>query len=143
MPEKNYKESISEKNISETERLEIKDLKTKIEKLESQLKKEQAPAEQEKEKVIKDEIEAHLQELQQTPSFAASTSTRDEADEIAEFPLDQQVGALISLAFDKGTKKAISVARGLNNPAVLDEFHNILINRYYNELINKKIDDTK
>lgn len=143
MPKKNYKESISEKNISETERLEIKDLKTKIEKLESQLKKEQAPAEQEKEKVIKDEIEAHLQELQQTPSFAASTSTRDEADEIAEFPLDQQVGALISLAFDKGTKKAISVARGLNNPAVLDEFHNILINRYYNELINKKIDDTK
>ena len=50
---------------------------------------------------------------------------------------------MISLAFDKGAKKAILVARELDNPAILDEFHGILINRYYNELINKKIDDTK
>ena len=139
MSEKNHQESIPEKNVSEVEHSEIKDLKTKIEQLESQLKKERPLAGQEKEKAIKQEIKAYLQEFQQTPSFAAPTSVRDETDEIAEFPLDQQIGALISLTFDKGLKKAISVARGLDNPAVLDEFHAILIDRYYKELIEKKI----
>lgn len=143
MPENNFQKSSPEKNISNVEKSEINDLKDKIEQLEQRLEKEQIPVNQEKEKLIKDEIEEHLQGLQQTPSFAASTSTRDETDEIKEFPLNEQVGALISLAFDKGAKKAISVARELDNPAVLDELHGILINRYYNELINKKIDDTK
>lgn len=143
MSENNFQKSSPEKNISNVERSEINDLKDKIEQLEQRLEKEQIPVNQEKERLIKVEIKEHLQSLQQTPSFAAPTSVRDETDEIKKFPLNEQVGALISLAFDKGIKKAISVARGLNNPAVLDEFHNILINRYYNELINKKIDGTK
>ncbi len=77
--------------------------------------------------------------MQQTPSFAAPLSVRDEADEIAKFPTGQQVGALISLVFDKGLEKAISTARNLNNPAILDEFHDILADRYYKELVEKKI----
>ena len=142
IPEKNYQEPrelILKKDVSKIERSEIKGLKDKIEQLESQLEKERPLTKQEKEKTIKQEIKAYLQEFQQTPSFAAPTSVRDETDEIAEFPLDQQIGALISLTFDKGLKKAISVARGLDNPAVLDEFHAILIDRYYKELIEKKI----
>lgn len=139
--EKNYQEPrelIPERDISETEHSEIKDLMAKIEHLESQLKKERPLAGQEKEKTIKQEIKIYLQEFQQTPSFAAPVAVRDEADEIAKFPLNQQIGALISLAFDKGLKKAISTARGLDNPAVLDEFHDILIDRYYKELVEKK-----
>lgn len=139
IPENNFQKSSPEKNISNVEKSEIKDLKDKVKQLESRLEKEQISANQEKEKVIKQEIKDYLQEFQQTPSFAAPTSVRDETDEIAEFPLDQQVGALISLTFDKGIKKAISVAKGLDNPAVLDEFHAILIDRYYNELVEKKI----
>jgi TolA-binding protein len=143
MSENNFQKSSPEKNISNVEKSEINDLKDKIEQLEQRLEKEQIPVNQEKERLIKVEIEEYLQSLQQTPSFAAPTSVRDETDEIKKFSLNEQVGALISLAFDKGAKKAILVARELDNPAILDEFHGILINRYYNELINKKIDDTK
>jgi len=73
------------------------------------------------------------------PSTAAPLATRDEADEIKKFPPSQQVGALVSLVFEKSLNEAISVARQLGNPAILDEFHDILADRYYKILIEKKI----
>lgn len=116
---------------------EIKELKERIEKIETQLKKEKAP--EEKEQIVKEEIKTYLQELQKMPSFAAPTAVRDEVKEIKKFPKDQQVGALVSLVFEKGLFQAISVAKALNNPAVLDEFHDVLVDRYYQILIEKGI----
>jgi len=46
---------------------------------------------------------------------------------------------LVSLVFDKGLPQAISVATALNNQAILDEFHDILVDRYYQILIEKGI----
>lgn len=93
----------------------------------------------EKEKMVKQEIKSYLREIQQTPSFAAPPATRDEAKEIEKFPPSQQVGALISLVFEKGLPEAISVARALENPALLDEFHDTLVDHYYKMLIEKGI----
>lgn len=126
-----------EKIISGTD---IEALKQRVEQLEAQLKKEQPLVSPEKEeKAVKQEIKSYLRELQSMPSTAAPLATRDDAKEIDKFPASQQVGALISLVFEKGLGKAISVARHLNNPAILDEFHDILADRYYKELIEKKI----
>jgi len=119
---------------------EIEALRERVEQLESQLKKEQPPVSPEaEEKAVKQEIKSYLQELQQIPATAAPLATRDEADEIKRFPLSQQIGVLISLVFEKGLEEAISVAKELNNPAILDEFHDILADRYYKELVEKKI----
>ena len=119
---------------------EIEALRERVEQLESQLKKEQPPVSPEaEEKAVKQEIKSYLQELQQIPATAAPLATRDEADEIKRFPLSQQIGVLISLVFEKGLEEAISVAKELNNPAILDEFHDILVDRYYKELIEGKI----
>ena len=49
------------------------------------------------------------------------------------------MGALVSLVFEKGLDAAVSVAKQLENPAILDEFHDILADRYYKELVEKKI----
>jgi len=128
-----------EKNLG-PERLpqpEIEALKERVEKIEGRLEKEKAP--EEKEKAVKQEIKAYLREMQQTPPTAAPLATRDEADEIKRFPASQQVGALVSLVFEKGLEEAVSVARNLDNPAILDEFHDILVDRYYKELVEKKI----
>ncbi len=126
-------------NISEAEYSKIvKDMQAKIEQLEARFKKEQPLGGKEKEKIIKQEIKTHLRELQQTPSFAAPIATRDEAHEIKKLPPEQQVGALVSLVFERGLGKAIAVAKGLKE-SVLDEFHDILTDRYYKELIEKKI----
>lgn len=116
---------------------EIKELKKRLEKLEAKIEKEKVP--EEKEKIVKQEIKNYLQELQQTPSFAPPPTTRDEVEEISKFEPSQQVGSLISLVFEKGLPKAIAVAQALDNPAILDEFHDALVDRYYQMLLKKKI----
>jgi len=125
--------------IPQREYPEIKILKERIEKLEVQLKKEKEIVPEEKEKMVKQKIKSYLQEIQQTPVFAPPPATRDEAKEIAKFEPSQQVGVLVSLVFEKGLPEAISVARALDNPAILDEFHDSLVDRYYETLIEKGI----
>lgn len=116
---------------------EIEEMKQRLEKLESQLEREHVP--EKKGEMVKQEIKSYLRELQQTPSFAPSPSTRDEAEEIAKFEPDQQVGSLISLVFEKGLSEAVSVARALDNPAILDEFHDALVDHYYQTMTERKI----
>jgi hypothetical protein len=138
--EQDYKgpeEGLPEKEIPQREGPEIEQLKEKVAELEVQLKKERAP--EEREKIVKQEIEKYLTKMQKMPTFSAPKAVRDEAKEIKKFPSTQQVGALVSLVFDKGLPEAISVAKSLNNPAILDEFHDILIDRYYQILIEKGI----
>ena len=134
---------MAEKNIQQeknTPGAEIEYLKDRIGKLEAQLKKEQPTVSPEKEeKAVKLEIKSYLNEIQQTPATAGPLATRDEADEIKKFPANQQVGALISLVFEKGLEEAVAVARELNNPAIVDEFHDILADKYYKELAEKKL----
>jgi len=130
-------EAIPEKEIPKVELPEIKELKERIEKIEAELKKEKVP--EEREKIVKQEIKTYLRKVQKMPSFAPPRVVRDEAKEIAKFPSTQQVGALVSLVFEKGLREAISVAKALDNPAILDEFHDILVDRYYEILIEKGI----
>jgi len=119
---------------------EIEALKERVMQLETRLKKEQPSVSPEKkEEKVKQDIKEYLQGLQQTPSTAAPLATRDEAKEIKKFSASQQVGALVSLVFEKGLDAAVSVAKQLENPAILDEFHDILADRYYKELVEKKI----
>ncbi|MDO8558957.1 MAG: hypothetical protein Q7R84_01365 [bacterium] len=119
---------------------EIEALKERVMQLETRLKKEQPSVSPErKEEKVKQDIKEYLQGLQQTSSTAAPLATRDEAKEIKKFPAGQQVGALVSLVFEKGLDAAVSVAKQLENPAILDEFHDILTDRYYKELVAKKI----
>jgi len=136
-PEKKFKEP--DRAIPKMEQPEIGVLQERVEKLEAQLKRERPPVPEEKERRVKQEIENYLQEIQQIPSFAAPLATRDEAKEIEKFPSSQQVDALISLAFEKGLPEAISVARDLENPALLDAFHDTLVDCYYKTLIEKGI----
>ena len=130
-------EPASPERMPESKSQEVIELKERVEKLEAQIRREQAP--EDKERIVKEEIKSYLEELQQIPSSAAPVATRDETDEITKFEPDQQIGALVSLAFDRSLREAISVARELNNPAILDEFHDILVDRYYNMLVEKKI----
>jgi len=119
---------------------EIEALKERVMQLETRLKKEQPSVSPEKkEEKVKQDIKEYLQGLQQTPSTAAPLATRDEAKEIKKFSASQQVGALVFLVFEKGLDAAVSVAKQLENPAILDEFHDILADRYYKELVEKKI----
>lgn len=116
---------------------EIKALKEKIQTLESQLESAPYP---EKEKKIKEGIKEFIRETQLTPSYSPPISQTDEVDEIDSLETkSQQVGALIKLALEKGISYAVHIARKIKNPAILDEFHDTLVDRYYNILVQKGI----
>jgi hypothetical protein len=126
------KNSYKEKGLER----EIEELRERVRKMEVQIGKEKFI--EEKEKIVKEEIKKYLEEIQQTPP-PVSSKLRDEAQEIEKFSRPEQVGALISLVFEKGIYYAVSVARNLKNPAILDEFHDVLIDRFYEILTEKGI----
>lgn len=98
--------------------------------------KEQAFEDEEGVKTI---VKERLRALQKMPAFALPRAKRDEVDEIIQFPVSQQVGALISLVFEQGLEQAIATAKALNNPAILDELHDTLVDQYWEQLVDKDI----
>ena len=136
--------SKQEKDLStlESGSLEIAELKKRIVELESSRAtktQEKIISKAEQEQEIRREIKKYLEKIQQTPSFAAPIETRDEVREIGKMEPSQQIGALISLVFEKGLPTAIQVVKEIDNPAILDEFHDTLIDLYYQALIDKDI----
>jgi len=52
-------------------------------------------------------------------------------------PKERQIKLLTDLAFDKGVIHATEVARNLDSPYILDEFHDTLVDELYNYLIKQ------
>lgn len=50
---------------------------------------------------------------------------------------DKEIEALVQIAFGKGIAAAIEAAKAKNNPHLLDEFHDALIDRFYQKLIEE------
>lgn len=48
---------------------------------------------------------------------------------------ERQIQLLIELAFEKGIIQAVEVAKQLDNPYLLDEFHDALVDQLYNKLV--------
>lgn len=46
-----------------------------------------------------------------------------------------EIEALIQIAFDKGIAAAIKAAKTKNDPHILDDFHDALIDRFYQKLV--------
>ena len=51
---------------------------------------------------------------------------------------ERQIELLTDLAFDKGVVHATEVAKKLDDPYILDEFHDTLVDELYNYLIEQK-----
>lgn len=86
---------------------------------------------------FKKEIKKYLEGYQKTENISASLKRK--IKEIHKLSPSQQIGILIELVFKKGLREAITLARNLNNPALLDEFHDLLVDRFYYLLKEKNI----
>ena len=115
---------------------EVGELREKIIEKTAEVQNESPEA---REKILKQEISEKLSELQSLSVSSVPLTDRDEADEISQFPQEEQVRALVSLVFEKGLDKAVSVAKKIDNPALLDEFHDILVTKYYEMLVNQGV----
>jgi hypothetical protein len=124
-----------EKNF---EFLNLEELKEKIQTVEKKEEKLEL-----KKESIKEEIKKQILKFQQKPSFAPSPSKIDEVKELKNLERDQQIGALIEITLEKGLEKGVALAQALskklNNPALLDEYHDVLVDRYFEILVEKGI----
>lgn len=67
-------------------------------------------------------------------SHIASQATPDEEEAKRAKEREEQITALIGIAFQKGIKTAVEAARK-NTPWLLDELHDRMIDEYYQKLI--------
>jgi hypothetical protein len=63
---------------------------------------------------------------------------KKQSQQISALDPQNQVKALCNLAFQKGLDFAIQTARNLNNPYVLDAFHDALVDELYRRLIEER-----
>ncbi len=117
------------------ENSEIKALKTRLAELESRQTKDRQDLS--RESVIKQEIKNYIQEAKAAPPSAHPQIRLSEIKEIAQFEPSQQVGALVNVALEEGISRAVSIAKNLDNPAILDELHDTLVDHYY-EILSLK-----
>jgi hypothetical protein len=126
-----------EKNF---EFLNLEKLKEKIETTKENLEGKEKKLETEKE-LIREELKKQILKFQQKPSFAPPPSKIDEVRELENLEKSQQIGALIEITLEKGLEKGVNLAKALakklKNPALLDEYHDVLVDRYL-EILEKK-----
>lgn len=59
------------------------------------------------------------------------------AQKLKDEPKERQIQLLTAMAFEKGVVEAVEVAKNLDNPYLLDEFHDALVDEYYKKLVEQ------
>lgn len=60
-------------------------------------------------------------------------------DPLAGLDHREQIEELATIAFSKGIVEAVNIARRTNNPHLLDEFHDALVDRLYDYLVQEGV----
>jgi len=69
--------------------------------------------------------------------LAHPLENQDELEEIRALPEERRLHALIDVAFAKGVKDAIEMVRHMEDPYLIDAFHDALVDALYAELIKR------
>lgn len=123
-----------EKDLSPTSP-ELASLKEKI--LERQKEFQEI---KESEKIVSEEIDALEKEaVKKSPGAAVSQKIiQEDTKTVLEIKNeDARAEALLKLSFEKGVYHAINVAKNLNDPYILDVFHDRLVSDFYESLIKR------
>lgn len=62
---------------------------------------------------------------------------RIKISDLEKMSKESQIKTLCDIALEEGINPAIDMAKKLNNPYVLDELHDVLVDKLYKELIEK------
>lgn len=138
-----------------SEQESIQSLEEELRVLEEKLAARKAEGKEEKE-VFREVLREHLESVKETaekqssadasdsvnvsgaPSFNYAAAARQKADELREKEHRGQVEELVSIALTKGILAAVNVARHLGNPHLLDDFHDMLVDEYYDKLVQSR-----
>lgn len=89
--------------------------------------------------VLKEHVEAVQQKIASLPPSQQAAATQRIADTLNEEEHGEQVAALVEIALAHGVLHAVQVARRLKNPHILDDFHDALVDRYYEKLVLSRV----
>ena len=83
--------------------------------------------------------EAISERIEKVPPLlpAQQKAIAQKVQQIKAQPKERQIQLLIEMAFEKGVFEAVEVARRLDSPYLLDEFHDALIDELYNKLVQE------
>ena len=120
---------------------EIAELEKRLIEKKQELKKE---ADFHDREVIKEVLKEKLEKPalpKTTPLAAPSTAPKQpiikKAKELKGEKKERQAQLLADLAFEKGVSHATEVAKKLDDPFILDEFHDTLVDELYNYLVEQ------
>jgi len=120
---------------------EILELEKKIAEKKAGLeegKEEMGKKERESVKKEKEKIEGALEEeavSTSVPSASPSAQVQEQVKQLKNLDRRNQVKVLCDLAFQKGLDFALEAAKSLDNAYVLDEFHDVLVDKLYKKLV--------
>jgi len=141
------------KNMPEQE--SIQSLEEELRVLEEKLAARKMEGKEEKE-VFRDVLREHIESAKESvekqiiiepadsanvpgaPSFNYAAHARQKADDTREQEHHDQVAALVEIALTKGVLAAVQAARHWGNAHLLDDFHDMLIDEYYEKLIQAR-----
>ena len=86
--------------------------------------------------ILRQAVSERIQKTQPVPSAQQQVAVQ-KVQQIKTESKERQIQLLTDLAFEKGIPHAIEVAKRLENPYLLDEFHDALVDELYNKLIEE------
>lgn len=95
------------------------------------------PSPEDSQKILRDTVGKHIQQQ-------VTDDPADLPDAFSDLQDDKkQIEELVRIAFDRGIRDAVRVARTLKDPRVLDDFHDTLTDHFYDRLVTAGIVDKR
>ncbi len=120
---------VLKEKVLESEKKVVEEKKEIVE--EKKIETESAKEEPKKEEVKKEEVAPVASPI------PPSSRVRKQIKSLKSLDRQSQIKSLCYLAFKKGLDFAVEVARGLNDPYILDEFHDVLVDELRKELVKE------
>lgn len=115
-----------------------------IAELEKQLEAKKADLEHNKSEkeilhsIIGEKIQKHVPTYQPQPAPSSSTHIATEPPSYLSEELKDKIREIVDLVFSKNLEDGIREAAKSNNAAVIDAFHDILVDELYDQLVERK-----
>ncbi|PIR41688.1 MAG: hypothetical protein COV30_02495 [Candidatus Yanofskybacteria bacterium CG10_big_fil_rev_8_21_14_0_10_37_15] len=96
--------------------------------------------------MIGEKIQRHIPAYQPAQPVPAPTTTKKSVDDLSynDPQLADKVQEFVNVAFNKGLDDAIKSVDKSGNPALIDAFHDVLVDRLYDILLErKKLEEVK
>jgi hypothetical protein len=86
--------------------------------------------------ILREVVSEHIQEAHAVSSSNQQVISQN-ASQIKDQPKERQIQFLTDLALEKGITEAVHVAKSLENPYLIDELHDSLVDNLYNQLVKE------